>query len=364
MISASLFCLAVSGLLTPEKPITPQIDGGLQMGYSLGQNGQGWPQPLKKPLNNLNRGGFYISQARLNLTLPLDSSFKAVGKFNAIYLDMQELYLEKAWQEWTFTLGKFRGAGLHSGVGQDEFEAATVRQPYYSRYWSGDKRLFNFRDVGIQAERRHFGGQFTHRLFIHNSTGQSYIGEEPSYVQSAPLQALGFDYAWDLHLPDSNTIGGHLGALADREWDEFLGSHDFWEAGYWFKTNPIVDGSFYHDLQGKTWTWKNEMLVRYNRRWRNPWDEKASQAWAVMTQFQKSHTPRFQSVWRYEFFDPTDGLSYKDNLHLVTAGLRFKPSPTRQPGFSVLGEYVLVREEGFKNTVGNDMLYLQTQVVF
>jgi|GEM_PF-3080042 len=344
--------------------LVPKLSGGLQMGYALGQNGQGWPKPWVDPLTNLNRGGFYIDQVRLNAELPLDSSFAAFAKFNFIKLDVPEVYVRKEWKRWIFTAGKFRGAGLHSAVSQDEFEIPTVLKPFYSRNWQAQSRRFDSRDLGIQVETSHFGEKFKHRLFAHNANFQTFRGEEPSYYQGEATQVLGFDYAWDLQLPDSNAIGGHVGALADHEWDEFLGPHDFWEATYWFKANPLVSGSFYHELRGDSWQWTSEMLLRANRRLRNDVDSSASQAWGVMTQFSKRHSPRYQSVWRYEFYDPSDGYYPDDNLHLVTAGLNYWPSPFRLPQVKFLAEYVRVMEQDFVNTAGNDILYLQTQMTF
>lgn len=367
MISASqslaFLTLAFTTLTWSQETLgKPQFSGGLQLGYQYGQNGAVWPG-IKNPLSNQGRGGFYISQLRLNAEMPIDSGFKAVGKVNVAYMELQEAYLEKTWGAWTFTAGRFRGAGLHSAMAYDEFEQALVQEPLYTRSWGAEKRLFRFRDLGLQVERRHAGGLFSHRLFLHNANGQAFIGAEPSGFQGPPTQVLGMDYGWDWKLPDNNRIGGHLGAAADREWDEFVGQHEGWKATYWFKTNPVVDGSLYHELAGKSWKWNSEMLLRMNRRVRNA-DSTALQSWGVMTQFEKSHTARYATVWRYEFFDPTDGYVLNDNLHLFTGALRYTPSPTRIPGFYVMAEYVRVLEEKLINNYGNDVFYVKTQVTF
>lgn len=350
--------------LPPPTKLEPRFSGGVQMGYHMGMNGIGWPDPLKTPLNNSTRSGFYIAMARLQADMILDTGLTVTAKFNAFYLDMQELYFEKVWRNYTFTAGKFRGAGLRSSSTYDELESKTIEAPYFTRIYSAEHRLFNHRDVGVQVEHNPYAGPFTHRLFVHNSSLNPVRGGEPSWFQGAPLQALGFTYAWDWRLPAGNQVGGHLGAMADREWDEFVGPHDFWKATYWFKTNPMVDASFYHELKTGTWTWNSEMMVRANRRIRNASDSSASQAWGIYTEAHKQHSPRFTSVYRYEFFDPSDGTYADDNLHLLTAGLRWKPSHVRLPNWVVTGQYVLVREQEFENRVSNDIWYLQNQWTF
>ena len=93
--------------------------GGVKLGYSLGQNGAGWPK--RDPLRNDNRGGFYIEQARLRADIPYDSTLRIVAQFNAIYLDLSDLYVEKRWGKYRWKLGKFPGAGLRTGSGTEEF---------------------------------------------------------------------------------------------------------------------------------------------------------------------------------------------------------------------------------------------------
>jgi hypothetical protein len=348
---------------TPPK-LEPRFSGGVQMGYHMGMNGNGWPNPVTQPLNNATRSGFYLAMARLQADVQIDRGLTATAKFNVVYLDLQELYFEKVWRNYTFTAGKFRGAGLRSSASFDELEALTIEAPFVSRLYSADHRLFNHRDVGVQVAHNPYAGVFSHRLFVHNSSGNSGRGSEPSWYQGAPLQALGFTYAWDWRLPEGNQVGGHLGAMADREWDEFLGPRQFWEVTYWFKTNPMVDASIYHELKTGTWTWNTEMMVRSNRRVRNAADSSASQLWGAFTEVHKKHSPRFTSIYRYEYLDPSNGTNPEDNLHLLTAGLRWKPSHARQPNWAVTGQYVLVREQEFENRVGNDIWYLQNQWTF
>src|SRR5688572_29919752 len=99
ILLASLTSLTATGAQAMESPAwksgdTPVWESGVIMGYTLGQNGQPWPRPWPEPLRNNNRGGFYVSQARLKATLPLDSTFAAVILGNLVSADLQEIYLE------------------------------------------------------------------------------------------------------------------------------------------------------------------------------------------------------------------------------------------------------------------------------
>src|SRR4029077_7591193 len=109
---AVLAAMAAAGLSTAAAMDKPQFSGGIQSGYNLGQN-RGRRPPIKDPLSNHNRGGFYIRQLRVKAVLPFDSTFQGVFVANAIFLDVQEAYLQKRWGAYLLKLGKFRGAGLH-----------------------------------------------------------------------------------------------------------------------------------------------------------------------------------------------------------------------------------------------------------
>jgi hypothetical protein len=350
---------------TSAFPHRPIFHGGIQMGYNMGMNGLGWPNPIVDPLANSTRSGFYMSQAQVQAELPLDSNMAAHASFNAVTLELLDLYVEWVLSNYTITFGKFQGAGLHSLVAVSELERTAIVAPYYARIWANEHRLFSSgRDLGLQLEARHFNGVFTHRLFAHNSSLNVTKTEEPSFLQGGPLQVLGFTYAWDWKLPDHNTVGGHLGALADYQWSEFTGNRDFWHVDAWFQSNPIVDGSLYHAWSHGGWAWNSEVLWRMNRRERNPADGSASQAWGFMTEIQKQWNEKWNPFFRYEFFDPSDGFTPNDNFHLATVGAQWKPKPKTQPGWIVTPEYVVVREEGIVNRVSNDIWYLQSQWTF
>lgn len=341
----------------------PAFDGGVIMGYTLGQNGQGWPQPWSDPLNNDNRGGFYLYQTRLNASLPFDSTFRARIGGNLIMLEVTEAYLEKDCGDWRFKAGKFRGAGLRSASGTDEFEQPLVNRPRYARHWNWYKKLHNFRDFGVQAERTWFG-RWENRFFLHNANRENVFNDEPSFPAGQATQALGFDYAFDVKVSPYSTVGGHVGVLADREWDEFIGPHEAWEAGYWFKTNPIADASLNHRMVFPRFTLENEVLALQNRNLRSGADSSAMLTWGLSTLARFDHWRKWSPFLGYEFTDHSDGLYPNDALHMIKLGTLFRPSPERYPGLKVTGEYVRAYEEGVRNLVGNDLLYAKLQMVF
>ncbi len=337
---------------------------GVLMGYTLGQNGMGWPAPFKDPLSNNNRGGFYISQLRLKATIPFDSTFSAVFTGNVINLDPQEAYLEKRWGIYSLKAGKFRGAGLKSGSGTDEFARTTVNAPRYARLADWYLKTFGSRDFGVQMERDRRDGNLQQRLFIHNANRQNVFNDEPSFVAGPATQVLGFDYALDWRVSQFTVLGGQIGALADKGWDEFVGHHDGWEAGYWFKSNAIVDGSFYHQMDFTQLHILNEGLLIYNRDLPSPTDSTATQVWGVSTLLRFEHSQTWGSFFRYEFLDPTDGFYLNDNLHMFTVGAIFHPSPLQYPNLKLTSEYVRSLEEGVRNRIGNDLFYVQLQMMF
>jgi hypothetical protein len=342
----------------------PEFQGGLQMGYTYGQNGVGFPSFGKDPLGNPGRAGFYLAQLRLKATLPFDSTFRAVALGNAYGADLQEIYLEKKVRNYTFTAGKFRGAGVKSLTGEDDFERATIYAPRYARLWSYYKKLQGSRDFGVQAEVDYFGGDLRHRFFMHNANRQNIINEEPSNNAGPAAQAAGFDYALDWRFSPFTAWGGHVGALADHAWSEFLGTEEGWKVGNWFRTNPIVDGSLYHQMDMGRFHMFNEAQMLLNRELHNPVDSGATRTWGVSTMVRFEHTRRLESLFRYEFQDPTDGAIPNDNLHLITAGLIFRPSPAAFPDMKLTTEYVRTLEDGFQNTVQNDVLFSQLQMLF
>jgi hypothetical protein len=342
----------------------PDLQGVLITGYNLGQNGQGWPQPWKEPLANYNRGGFYLSQARLRASLPFDSTFGAVVQYNLIFADLQEAYLHKSWGTFRLKAGKLRGAGLKSGSGTDETEQTLVIKPRYARLWNEYKRLVNFADFGVQAEKDWMGGRFRHKLFLHNANRENVFNDEPSFPAGTSTQALGVDYAVEYQVSPYTTLGGHAGALADRQWDEFVGSHDFWEVGYWFKSNPVVDASVFHRMDFARFHMMNEALLMSNRLLLHPDDERPMRTWGVSTLARFDHSPRWSPFLSYEFVDQSDGYYPDDALQMFKLGTLFRPSPERHPGLRFTGEYVRALEEGGRNRIGNDILYAQLQAVF
>jgi hypothetical protein len=319
---------------------------------------------IKDPTGNNNRGGFYISQLRLKATVAFDSTFSAVAAGNLLFADLQEVYLQKRVDNYTFTAGKFRGAGLKSGTGMDELERTAINAPRYARYWAYYKRNINFRDFGVQAAADYFGGDLMHRFFIHNANRENVANDEPSFPAGSATQALGFDYALDWRISPFTVWGGHIGALANREWAEFAGKHEGWEVQYWFKSNPIVDASLNHQLDAGRLHIFNEAMLLYNRDLPDPVDSTATKTWGVSTQARFDHTTRVGSFFRYEFFDLSDGAYPDDALHIFTLGGIFYPSPAAYPGLKITGEYVRSLEEGGENLISNDLLYCQLQMVF
>lgn len=360
----SLCSFAILGFLNAFAIDKPVFQTGVQMGYSYGQNGVGWPLFTQDLLSNRGRGGFYVSQLRLKGGIAFDSTFSAVAVGNLYTADVQEVYVEKRFDKYSFRAGKFRGAGLKSASGTDEFERTGINAPYYSRYWGYYKRLINFRDFGVQVEADYFGGNVKHRLFIHNANRENVFADEPSGAGPSNTQALGFDYALDWRISPFTVWGGHLGALANHEWGEFTGTHKAWEVGYWFKSNPLVDASLNHQLDVGKFHMFNEALLMYNRDLPNPSDGAATKNWGVSSQVRFDPSARGGYFFRYEFFDNTDGYNPDDALHLFTLGGIFTPSPQSYPGLKVTGEYVRTLEEGATNIVPNDVLFCQLQMVF
>lgn len=360
----SLLSFAIFGVLQAAAIEKPEFQAGLMTGYSYGQNGLPWPSLLEDPLGNQGRGGFYVSQLRLKGTVAFDSTFSAVAVGNLYFADVQEVYLEKRVRNYTFTAGKFRGAGLKSGPGTDEFDRTAVNAPRYANVWGFYKRNLNFRDFGIQAEADYFGGNVRHRLYIHNANRENVINPEPSDQVGPVTQALGLDYALDWRISPFTEWGGHIGALANREWGEFAGRHEGWQVGYWFKTNPLVDASLNHQLDVGRLHLFNEAMLMYNREIPNPVDSAATKTWGVSSLVRFDHSARVASFFRYEFFDWTDGAFADDGRHLFTLGGIFHPSPARYPGLRITGEYVRVLEEGGENLASNDLLLCQLQMLY
>lgn len=335
------------------------------MGFTDGQNGAGWPAPLKDPLGNNNRAGFYLTQVRVKGTVPFDSTFSAVFVGNAIYLDPQEAYVEKHCGIYSFKAGKFRGAGPKSGSGTDEFERIAINAPRYARLEDYYMVTLNFRDFGVQAERDGSDGNLVQRFFLHNGNRLNLVNDEPSFPTGAKAtQALAVDYALDWRVSPFTVLGGHVGALADKEWSDFIGKHEGWQAGYWFKTNPAMDASLYQQMDFTKLHILNEALIISNRTLPNPVDSAATQSWGVSSMLRLDHSAHWGYFFRYEFMDPSDGYYRDDNLQMFTLGAIFKPSPDRYPGLKVTGEYVRSLEEGARNTIPDDNLFVQLQMVF
>jgi hypothetical protein len=339
-------------------------EGGLMMGYSLGQNGAPWPNPLLDPLGNNNRGGFHISQARAKASLAFDSSFSLVAVGNLIFADLQEVYLRKEWGRWIFQAGKFRGAGLKSGSGWDELEVPTVQRPRYARHWAHYERTIGYRDFGIQAERFQLGGDLRHRFFIRNANQENVFNDEPSFTAGAVTQVLGADYAMEWRVSPYSVLGGHVGALANREWDEFIGNHDFWEAQYWLKSNALLAASGFHQMDFPRFHLFSEALLMSNRLLLHPEDGRPTVTWGASTLARFSPWVRWSPYLGYEFTDHTDGYYPDDALHVVKAGTWFLPSPARYPAMRLAGEFARAYEDGVVNSVHNDILYVQYRMTF
>jgi hypothetical protein len=334
------------------------------MGYTDGMNGAPWPALFKDPLRNNNRAGFYISQARLAANLAFDSTFSGTLVWNAMFMDPQDVYLTKKSGDYVIRAGKFRGAGLKSMTGVDEFARDLVNAPRYARLWAGYARTLNGRDFGIEIERDARGGGIRNRLFIRNANGENVFNDEPSFTAGKPTQVLGFDYALDWRISPYTVWGAHIGMLADRQWDQFVGNHDGWEAQYWFKSNSVADGSLNHSLDVGRFHMSNEALLMYLRDYPHPLDSTATQLWGLSSQIRFDHTDRWRSVFRYEFDDPSDGFNGKDALHSFSLAAVFRPSPAEYPGMRFTTEYVRTYEETLLNTYPNDLFYVQFQMVY
>jgi len=357
-------CLAILGVSSASGFEKIGFQGGTLMGYNYGQNGVGWPSFGRDPLGNPGRGGFYISQLRLQARIDFDSTFAGVATGNLLYADPQELYLEKRWGEYRVKAGKFRGAGLKSATGADEFQRTTVNPPRYARVWNHYKRLLNFRDFGIQVERDFLRGDLRNRFFVHNANGENVFNDEPSYPAGQNTQVLGLDYGLDWRISPYTVWGGHIGAVADREWDDFIGEHEGWKAGYWFKSNAVVDASLNHQLDMGRLHIFNEALIMLLRDLPNPSDSGATKNWGVSSLVRFEHSERWGSYFRYEFFDHTDGIYADDALHMFTLGAAWRPSPAAYPGLRVSTQYVRSYEEGFENTIPNDLFHCEMRMVF
>lgn len=334
------------------------------MGYTYGQNGVGFPSYGKNPLGNPGRAGFYVSQLRLKASIDFDSTFSAVALGNLVSSELQEIYLEKRIRNYTFTAGKFRGAGLKSGSGMDEFDRTTLNAPRYARLWAYFKRTPSLRDYGLQVQADYFGGDLRHRFFFHNANGENVSNDEPSFPSGANTQAVGFDYAIDWRISPFTVWGAHAGARADHEWDEFVGPEEGWKVGNWFRTNPIVDGSLNHQLDMGRFHMFNEGMFMFNRTIVNPADGRTAKTWGVSSLISLDHTRRTGSFYRYELFDPTDGATRKDNLHMFTLGFQFRPSPEAYRDMKITTQYVRSMESGFENSIRNDVMSSQLQMLF
>jgi hypothetical protein len=341
----------------------PEFQSGLLMGYTYGQNGVGFPSFGNDPLGNPGRAGFNVSQVRLKASIDFDSTFSAVAMGNLIFADPQEVYLEKRVRNYTFTAGKFRGAGLKSASGMDEFERTTVNIPLYARIWALHKKILGSRDFGLQIQADYFGGNLSHRLFFHNANGQNVFNDEPSFSAGPSAQAGGFDYAVDWRISPFTVWGAHMGARAEHEWSEFLGPEEGWKADNWFRTNPIADASLNHQLDVGRFHMFNEGLFMANRTIINP-DGGTTRTWGVSSQIRLDHTRRTGSFFRYELVDPTDGAVKADNLHMFTLGFLFRPSPEAYRDLKLTTQYVRTMESGFENTIPNDVLTCQLQMLF
>jgi hypothetical protein len=318
---------------------------------------------LTAPLNNENRGGFYISDFRLRSDWNLGHGLTLHAQGNLMTLDFQEAYLEGQKGTWTLRLGKFRGAGLKSMVGFDEYDQPTVTPQYYAGLWAGINRIFGRRDFGLQIEKSHADGQFQHRFFAHNASWQNPAPYTPNYALGAPAQVVGFHYAWDWTVGRGHGLGGHLGGRANQAWDEFIGEHEFWEAAYWFKTNAVVDGSMYHLYEGNGIKLMTEAMLLSNRNARNPVDSTFEITWGGSFLVSKRLNSWWEPYGRYELTDPTDGRNNNDALHLFTMGTLLRMG-SNFPNWLWKMEAVRIQEEGFVNSYGNDLISLQLQGTF
>ncbi|MEO6098051.1 MAG: hypothetical protein ABIW76_21275 [Fibrobacteria bacterium] len=342
----------------------PEFQSGVQMGYTYGQNGAGFPSFGKDPLGNPGRAGFYLAQLRLKAKVAFDSTFSAVAVSNIYNADVQEAYLEKRVRNYTFRAGKIRGAGLKSGSGTDEFERIAVNAPRYARFWAAYKRILGLRDFGIQAQGDHFGGKLSQRLFFHNANWQNVINDEPSFFSGNPAQAAGIDYSVDWRISEFTAWGASVGGLADHQWSEFIGDEEGWKVGNWLRSNPIVDASLNHQMDVGRFHLFDEGMLLYNRQIINPVDSGSSKMWGVSSLVRFDLTPRTVPFFRYEFFDPTDGAGGLDNLNMFTLGVIFRPNPVAYPGLKLTTQYLRSLEDGAVNSIPNDLLISQLEMVF
>ncbi len=364
LILGGILALSLAAIPAQAELVSMDWEAGALMGYSYGQNGSGWPDTWKDPLANQNRGGFFIRDLRVEGRAAFDSTFGGTFSANVLFADMREAYFDKTWKGYTFTFGKFRGAGLHSGEAIDEYESTTVYRPYYAQLWQNTKRLHNFRDYGVQVARTNTGGNLNYRLFFHNANWQNIINTQPNTESGFMTQALGLDFALDWTVSSRNTLGGHLGALANREYQEFFGSHGWWNAPYWLKANPLVDASFYHMFTHGRVQIFSETMALVNRNEPVPPRNIDRITWGLSSRFSYEHHGRFQSFFRYEFTDPTNGADPDDALHLFTLGSRFRPAPVSHAGLSAVLEYAHIREEGLENWEHNDTFILELRHTF
>jgi hypothetical protein len=154
-----------------------------------------------------------------------------------------------------------------------------------------------------------------------------------------------------------------VGALARQEWDEFVGSHDFWEVQYWFKSNAILNGSFYHKMDFPRLHLMNEAMILSDRTILHE-DGSPMLTWGLSTLARFDFSSRWSPFLGFEFFDHTDGINPDDALQIYKGGVGFRPSPLRYPGLRATGQYVRALEEAGRDLVGNDILYAQLQMLF
>lgn len=357
---ALLLALPAAGASAFEKAA---FGGGTQMGYTLGQNGFAWPS-AKNPLINYNRGGFYLGRLEAVAHLDFDSTFTGDAVANFVTSALEEAWLQKRFGPYAVRAGKFRGAGLKSATGTREMERDAVNAPRYARVWGHYKRLHGFRDYGLEVERGFLSGNLRNRLFVHNANGENVFNDEPSFIAGKATQVLGLDYAVDWRISPYTQWGAHVGALANRSWDEFVGNQEGWKVQHWFGSNPVADASFNHQMDVGRFHLFNEGLVMFLRDMPNPRNGNATRSWGVSSQVRFEHSERWASLFRYEFFDVTDGFVPSDAMHIATLGALWRPSPAAYPGMRLTTEYVRSYEEGLENYYPNDLLLCQFQMAF
>jgi hypothetical protein len=172
---------------------------------------------------------------------------------------------------------------------------------------------------------------------------------------------LGLDYGWEWKTTAHSVIGGHFGAAANQQWEEFLGAHGFWNAPYWFKSNALVDGSLFHEFSaGRAW-FQSELMALEDRNTFSP-DSAYVRTWGLSL----LGNYRFREKWapfaRYEFF-AADDVDPTHVAHFVTLGARWTPAGDSRRPFWIF-QYVRPLEHGFKNRAANDVFYAQLQAEF